>query len=43
MTAVEVGGSSEADTKPEQVELQGMLETDAYSLDAAEVMSITMQ
>jgi hypothetical protein len=26
-----------AATKPEQVELQGMLETDAYSLDAAEV------
>ena len=38
MTAVEVASiASEADTKPEQVELQGMLETDAYSLDAAEV------
>ena len=37
MTAVEVAGiAAEADTKPEQVELQGMLETDAYSLDAAE-------
>ena len=37
MTAVEVAGiAAEADTKPEQVELQGMLETDAYSLDAEE-------
>jgi len=38
MTAVEVASvASEADTKPEQVELQGMLETDTYSIDAAEV------
>ena len=38
MTAVEVSSTAaEADTKPEQVELQGMLETDAYSLDSAEV------
>jgi hypothetical protein len=38
MTAVEVASiAAEADTKPEQVELQAMLETDAYSLDAAEV------
>jgi hypothetical protein len=38
MTAVEVASiAAEADTKPEQVELQGMLETDAYSLDTAEV------
>ena len=38
MTAVEVAAvASEADTKPEQVELQGMLETDTYSIDAAEV------
>ena len=38
MTAVEVASvASEADTKPEQVALQGMLETDAYSIDAAEV------
>ena len=38
MTAVEVASvASEADTKPEQVELQAKLETDAYSLDAAEV------
>ena len=38
MTAVEVASiAAEADTKPEQVELQGMLETDAYSLDSAEV------
>ena len=38
MTAVEVASvASEADTKPEQVELQSKLETDAYSLDAAEV------
>ena len=37
MTAVEVAGiAAEADTKPEQVELQGMLETDAYSIDQAE-------
>lgn len=37
MTAVEVASiAAEADTKPEQVELQGMLETDAYSLDASE-------
>jgi hypothetical protein len=37
MTAVEVASiAAEADTKPEQVVLQGMLETDAYSLDAAE-------
>ena len=38
MTAVEVMEvASVADTKPEQVELQGMLETDAYSIDATEV------
>ena len=38
MTAVEVASvASEADTKPEQVELQGMLSTDEYSIDAAEV------
>ena len=37
MTAVEVASiASEADTKPEQVELQGMLETDVYTLDAEE-------
>lgn len=37
MTAVEVAGiAAEADTKPEQVELQGMLETDAYSIDQVE-------
>jgi hypothetical protein len=37
MTAVEVASiAAEADTKPEQVVLQGMLETDTYSLDAAE-------
>ena len=37
MTAVEVASiAAEADTKPEQVELQGMLETDAYSLDTEE-------
>lgn len=37
MTAVEVASiAAEADTKPEQVELQGLLETDTYSLDAAE-------
>ena len=40
MAAVEVASiASEADTKPEQVELQGMLETDAYSLDAEEANS----
>ena len=38
MTAVEVASvASEADTKPEQVELQAMLTTDEYSIDAAEV------
>ena len=38
MTAVEVASvASEADTKPEQVELQGMLQTETYSIDAAEV------
>ena len=38
MTAVEVASvASEADTKPEQVELQNMLETDAYSIDTVEV------
>ena len=38
MTAVEVASvASEADTKPEQVALQGMLETDEFSLDVAEV------
>ena len=38
MTAVEVASvAAEADTKPEQVELQGMLDTDAYSIDTAEV------
>jgi len=38
MTAVEVASvASAADTKPEQVELQGMLSTDEYSIDAAEV------
>ena len=38
MTAVEVASvASEADTKPEQVELQGMLATEEYSIDAAEV------
>ena len=38
MTAVEVASvASEADTKPEQVELQSMLETDTYSIDTAEV------
>ena len=37
MTAVEVATvAAEADTKPEQVQLQSMLETDAYSLDAEE-------
>lgn len=40
MAAVEVATvASEADTKPEQVELQGMLQTDAYSLDAEETNS----
>ena len=38
MTAVEVMEiAALADTKPEQVELQAMLETDAYSIDATEV------
>ena len=38
MTAVEVmETAATADTKPEQVELQGMLATDAYSIDSAEV------
>ena len=38
MTAVNVMEiAATADTKPEQVELQGMLETDAYSIDATEV------
>ena len=38
MTAVEVASvASEADTKPEQVELQGMLATDTYSIDSVEV------
>ena len=38
MTAVEVASvASEADTKPEQVALQGMVATDEYSIDAAEV------
>lgn len=37
MTAVEVASiAAEADTKPEQVELQGLLETDAYSIDETE-------
>lgn len=37
MTAVEVASTAaEADTKPEQVELQNMLETDTYSLDEVE-------
>ena len=37
MTAVEVASvAAEADTKPEQVQLQGMLQTDEYSLDAEE-------
>ena len=40
MTAVEVASvASEADTKPEQVALQGMVATDEYSIDAAEVDS----
>jgi len=38
MVAVEVASiASEADTKPEQVALQGMLDTDGYSIDAKEV------
>jgi len=38
MTAVEVMETAAlADTKPEQVELQGMLATDAYSIDSTEV------
>ena len=38
MTAVEVASvASEADTKPEQVALQGMVATDEYSIDAVEV------
>ena len=38
MTSVEVASvASEADTKPEQVALQGMLSTEEYSIDAAEV------
>ena len=38
MTAVEVMETAAlADTKPEQVELQGMLTTDAYSIDSTEV------
>lgn len=38
MTAVEVASvASEADTKPEQVELQDMLQTETYSIDAVEV------
>ena len=38
MTAVEVmDTAATADTKPEQVELQGMLDTDAYSIDSTEV------
>jgi hypothetical protein len=38
MTAVEVMEvAATADTKPEQVELQGMLATDAYSIDSTEV------
>lgn len=38
MTAVEVMEiAATADTKPEQVELQGMLTTDAYSIDSTEV------
>jgi hypothetical protein len=38
MTAVEVASvAAEADTKPEQVELQGMLATDEFSLDTEEV------
>ena len=38
MTAVEVAAiAGEADTKPEQVELQNLITTDAYSIDAVEV------
>ena len=38
MTAVEVASvASEADTKPEQVELQNMIATDEYSIDTVEV------
>lgn len=38
MTAVNVmETAATADTKPEQVELQGMLATDTYSIDSAEV------
>jgi len=38
MTAVSVAAvAAEADTKPEQVALQGMIATDEYSIDAAEV------
>ena len=38
MTAVSVAAvAAEADTKPEQVALQGMVATDEYSIDAAEV------
>lgn len=38
MTAVEVASiASVADTKPEQVALQGMVATDEYSIDAVEV------
>lgn len=38
MTAVEVASvAAEADTKPEQVTLQGMLATDEYSIDTEEV------
>lgn len=38
MTAVEVMEvAATSDTKPEQVELQGMLATDAYSIDSTEV------
>ena len=38
MTAVEVMETAAvADTKPEQVELQGMLATDTYSIDSTEV------
>lgn len=38
MAAVEVASiAAEADTKPEQVELQNLIATDSYSLDATEV------
>lgn len=38
MTAVEVSSiAAEADTKPEQVELQNMVATEQYSIDAVEV------